>query len=155
MVKPLTFKGDKPKKRKHRDPSDPAKSSKNRKTSPSAAPTADNDDDNDNPPEDQSWVSADTTSDIAGPIVLVLASDKPTCVASDANGTVFASALENLIADDPSTAEPHDVRQVWVATRVAGTESFSFKGHHGKCVSPFCSAITPFSIGGIYTCPRT
>jgi protein FRG1 len=142
MVKPLTFKGDKPKKRKHRDLPDPDKSSsKTLKTDDSppssaalAKTTTENDD---NPPEDQSWVSADTPSDIAGPIVLVLASDKPTCIASDANGTVFASALENLIADDPGTAEPHDVRQVWVATRVAGTESFSFKGHHGKFVSPF------------------
>lgn len=140
MVKPLTFKGDKPRKRKHRDPSDQDKSSsKTLKTddSPSSAAPAKTTEDDDNPPEDQSWVSADAPSDIAGPIVLVLASDKPSCIASDANGTVFASALENLIADDPGTAEPHDVRQVWVATRVAGTESFSFKGHHGKCVSPF------------------
>lgn len=127
MVKPLTFKGDKPKKRKQRDP-DAEKSTKTRKTD---APEAANDDN----PEDQSWVSAEAASDIAGPIVLVLPSDEPACVASDANGTIFASTLENLVEGDPATAEPHDVRQVWVATRVAGTESFSFKGHHGKCVS--------------------
>jgi FRG1-like family. len=122
MVKPLTFKGDKPKKRKQRDPGSD-KAPKTRKTD---APEADDN------PEDQSWVSADAPSDIAGPIVLVLPSDEPTCIASDANGVVFASALENLVEGDPGTAEPHDVRQVWVATRVAGTESFSFKGHHGK-----------------------
>ncbi|KAJ6119335.1 hypothetical protein N7523_003615 [Penicillium sp. IBT 18751x] len=125
MVKPLTFKGDKPKKRKQRDP-DSEKAPKTRKTD---APEADDN------PEDQSWVSADAPSDIAGPIVLVLPSDEPTCVASDANGVVFASVLENLVEGDPGTAEPHDVRQVWVATRVAGTESFSFKGHHGKYLS--------------------
>lgn len=124
MVKPLTFKGDKPKKRKQRDP-DSEKSTKTRKTD---APEAENEDN----PEDQSWVSAEAASDIAGPIVLVLPSDEPACVASDANGTIFASKLENLVEGDPATAEPHDVRQVWVATRVAGTESFSFKGHHGK-----------------------
>ncbi|KAJ5601008.1 hypothetical protein N7510_010542 [Penicillium lagena] len=143
MVKPLTFKGDKPKKRKHRDLSDPDKSSsKTLKTddSPSSAPAKTTTEDDDNPPEDQSWVSADTPSDIAGPIVLVLASDKPTCIASDANGTVFASALENLIADDPGTAEPHDVRQVWVATRVAGTESLSFKGHHGNVAGRYLTS---------------
>lgn len=128
MVKPLTFKGDKPKKRKQRGP-DGEKSTKTRKTD--APETAENDDN----PEDQSWVSAEVPSDIAGPIVLVLPSDEPTCIASDANGVVFASALENLVEGDPATAEPHDVRQVWVATRVAGTESFTFKGHHGKYVS--------------------
>ncbi|KAJ5763618.1 hypothetical protein N7533_002299 [Penicillium manginii] len=126
MVKPLTFKGDKPKKRKQRDP-DSEKSSKTRKTEAPA--------ENDDNPEDQSWVSAEAASDIAGPMVLVLPSDEPACVASDANGTVFASTLENLVEGDPATAEPHDVRQVWVATRVAGTESFSFKGHHGKYLS--------------------
>lgn len=122
MVKPLTFKGDKPKKRKTRTTDNEAPTPKARKTEPEP-------EDN---PEDQSWVSADSPSDIAGPVVLVLPSDDPTCVASDANGQVFASKLENLVDGDPGTAEPHDVRQVWVASRVAGTESFSFKGHHGK-----------------------
>ncbi|KAJ5084740.1 hypothetical protein NUU61_009319 [Penicillium alfredii] len=125
MVKPLTFKGDKPKKRKQRDP-ESDKSTKTRKTAVPDVPETNDD------PEDQSWVSADAPSDIAGPVVLVLPSDEPTSVASDANGQVFASTLENLVEGDPGTAEPHDVRQVWVATRVAGTESFSFKGHHGK-----------------------
>lgn len=131
MVKPLTFKGDKPKKRKTRDrDTDPDQTGapKTRKTVPAPGAAADADEN----PDDQSWVSADAPSDIAGPIVLVLPSDEPTCVASDANGTVFASALENLVEGDPGTAEPHDVRQVWVATRVAGTEGFSFKGQHGK-----------------------
>lgn len=127
MVKPLLFKGEKPKKRKQRDP-DSDKAPKTRKTE---GPETDD------TPEDQSWVSADAPTDIAGPIVLVLPSDKPTCIASDANGVVFASILENLVEGDPSTAEPHDVRQVWVATRVAGTESLSLKGHHGKCVFPY------------------
>ena len=66
--------------------------------------------------------------------MLVLPSDKPSCVASDANGVVFASELENLVDGDPGTAEPHDVRQVWVVTKVAGTDGYSFKGHHGKYV---------------------
>lgn len=130
MVKPLTFKGDKPKKRKTRDRDTDPDRSATPKTRKTAAPTPDEDN-----PDDQSWVSADAPTDIAGPIVLVLPSDVPTCVASDANGTVFASALENLVEGDPGTAEPHDVRQVWVATRVAGTEGFSFKGQHGKYVT--------------------
>lgn len=48
---------------------------------------------------------------------------------------MFASELENLVDGHAGTAEPHDVRQVWVATRVAGSEAFSFKGHHGRLVS--------------------
>jgi hypothetical protein len=103
--------------------------------------------------EDQAWVSADTPSDINGPVMIVLPeidaskSDRTgsfltdedssstttiTCLACDANGSVFASRIENLIDSDPSTAEPHDVRQVWVATKVPGNEGLSFKGHHGK-----------------------
>ncbi|KAE8144811.1 hypothetical protein BDV25DRAFT_145248, partial [Aspergillus avenaceus] len=122
MVKPLTFKGDKPKKPKKR--SAPYPSSKPTRTESSAAPEESN-------TEDQSWVSADAPTDIAGPVIIVLPSDPPTCIASDANGKVFASGIENLIEGDPGTAEPHDVRQVWVATRVAGTDGISFKGHHG------------------------
>ncbi|KAJ5636727.1 uncharacterized protein N7484_010040 [Penicillium longicatenatum] len=128
MVKPLTFKGDKPKKRKTRTEDTDGTSTKTRKT------TADHDNEDENPPDDTSWVSADAPTDLGGPIVLVLPSDKPTCVASDPNGVVFASELENLVEGDAATAEPHDVRQVWVVTKVAGTDGFSFKGHHGKYV---------------------
>ncbi|KAI9367348.1 FRG1-like family-domain-containing protein [Aspergillus egyptiacus] len=145
MVKPLTFKGDKPKtkKRKHhdsssgrdRDTADP--SSKIPKQSPTdnaefaeaAAVEAEA------AAEDQSWVSADTPSDISGPILIVLPSDPPTCIASDMNGKVYASEIENMVEEDPRTAEPHDVRQVWVATRVAGSEGFSLKGAHGRYLS--------------------
>jgi protein FRG1 len=143
MVKPLTFKGDKPKsskKRKHTqthasktDPSSAAappsklpKQSGDLKSSEAVDPDAS--------AEDQSWVSADTTTDISGPILICLPSDPPTAIASDIHGKVFASELENLIEADVRTAEPHDVRQVWVATKVAGTEGFSLKGGHGRYV---------------------
>lgn len=149
MVKPLTFKGDKPKKRKHRadpypDPSSRPKPSTSTTTTDTVSASASaNDDDN---AEDTSWVSADTPSDLAGPVLLVLSTDPPTCIATDANGTVFASAIENLVDGDAATAEPHDVRQVWVATRVAGTEAVSFKGHHGKCVYLFQFSLWEFCI---------
>lgn len=133
MVKPLTFKGDKPKKRKARD-TDPTNPSKSRKTTAAEEDQPRDQDASTNPPSDQSWVSADTPSDIAGPVVLVLPAEEPICLASDANGKVFASGLENLIDGEISTAEPHDVRQVWVASRVAGMDGFSFKGAHGKYV---------------------
>jgi protein FRG1 len=131
MVKPLSFKGDKKtKKRKHRQDDDESKP-----TPTDLSAHAQHEEQNTTTEDDHSWVSADVPSDISGPVVIVLPSTPiPTCIACDANGAVFASELENTIDNDPRTAEPHDVRQVWVATRVAGTEGFSFKGHHGRFV---------------------
>lgn len=128
MVKPLSFKGDKkPKKRKRVDTEEKFGNNEGQagkevyKVEGDAAPV-----------DDDSWVTAEVTPDVVGPIIFVLPSEPPTCIACDTNGKVFASTLENIIDEDPSTAEPHDVRQVWVANKVAGTETFSFKGHHGK-----------------------
>jgi protein FRG1 len=130
MVKALSFKGDpKPKKRKRVDTAakfdTTSQSSKTVSNIPADAEVS---------TEDDSWVSAESAGDLIGPIIFVLPSEPPSCIACDTNGKVFASLIENIVDGDPATAEPHDVRQVWVATRVAGTENFSFKGHHGKCV---------------------
>jgi protein FRG1 len=84
------------------------------------------------PVDDDSWVTAEAAGDVVGPIIFVLPSDTPSCIACDTTGKVFASALENIVDDNPATAEPHDVRQVWVANRIVGTENFTFKGHHGR-----------------------
>ncbi|OKL59589.1 hypothetical protein UA08_05349 [Talaromyces atroroseus] len=151
MVKPLSFKGDKKvKKRKHRD--DDTESSTVRKAR--AESTQDQIQEDAAADEDsQNWVSADVPTDINGPIIIVLPSTPtPTCIACDVNGQVFASELENTVDNDARTAEPHDVRQVWVATRVAGTEGLSFKGHHGRylscdkygILSATAAAISPF-----------
>jgi protein FRG1 len=132
MVKPLTFKGDKKTKKRKRidteekfgaDKGDSLVSSELGATKQEAEVV-----------EDDSWVVAEAVEDVVGPIILILPSDKPTCLACDTNGTVFLSLLENIIENDPATSEPHDVRQVWVASRVAGTETFNFKGHHGRYV---------------------
>ncbi|GKZ19053.1 hypothetical protein AbraIFM66951_010314 [Aspergillus brasiliensis] len=138
MVKPLTFKGDKPKKRKHTSTtttsSDPP--SKKQSTTSTAVQQDDASDPSAHHDEhtlsDQSWVSADTSSDISGPILLILRTTPPTCLATDAHGTVFASPLENMIEGDPRTAEPHDVRQVWIASKIAGIEGWSLKGSNGR-----------------------
>jgi protein FRG1 len=126
MVKPLSFKGDK-KSRKRKAPSgddnDAADSSSKALTVSNIAATGE---------DDNSWVTAEAPSDIIGPVILILPSAKPTCISCDANGKVFTSELENIFESDPATAEPHEVRQVWVASRVAGTDSISFKGHHGR-----------------------
>ena len=131
MVKPLAFKGDKKsKKRKHtesgRDEEHDGPSSKTLATNNTASGTVE---------EDDSWVTAEVPIDVTGPIIFVLPTTQPSCIACDANGKVFTSVIENIVEGDLATAEPHDVRQVWVANRVAGTEYVSFKGHHGRYVS--------------------
>lgn len=131
MVKPLAFKGD--------------KSSKKRKTPhPNSSLPFEDGDTNaltlqntiGEAEEDDSWVTAEAASDVTGPIVFALPSAKPTCIACDANGKVFTSELENIVEGNLATAEPHDVRQVWIASRVA-TDEISFKGHHGRYVSAY------------------
>lgn len=126
MVRPLVFKGDKKSKKRKAPSKDDGlakDSSSQAVTVPNASAATE---------EDDNWVTAELSVDIIGPVILVLPSAQPNCVACDVNGKVFASELENIVEGDLATAEPHDVRQVWVASRVAGTESISFKGHHGR-----------------------
>lgn len=129
MVKPLTFKGDKKTKKRKRVDAEEKFGIGESSTSKELTTTKTEEDP---AVDDDSWVTAEATGDVVGPIVLVLPSEPPSCIACDAGGKVFPSQLENIIDNDPATAEPHDVRQVWIANRVAGTETFSFKGHHGK-----------------------
>lgn len=124
MVKPLSFKGDKKsKKRKRTAEQTDSNLPSSKEIATASEPETQNDD---------SWVTAEAPSDVAGPVIFVLPTEPGTCLACDANGKIFTSEIENFVDGDPTTAEPHDVRQVWVANRVAGTENFSFKGHHGR-----------------------
>ena len=136
MVKPLSFKGDKPKKRKRTRVADndddngvgasgPSSASKQLRTADEAG---------DEPADDDTWVAADAASDVSGPVMFVLPTEPPSALACDASGKVFTIPVENIVDANPTTAEPHDVRQVWVANRIAGTEHFRFKGHHGRFV---------------------
>lgn len=126
MVKPLSFKGDKkPKKRKRTDAesSTAAEASSTDVVKAASAEGA---------AEDDSWVSADVLGDVVGPVMFVLPTEPPTCLACDANGKVFTDPIANIIDNNPATSEPHDVRQVWVANKIVGTENFRFKGRYGK-----------------------
>ncbi|KAF6234891.1 hypothetical protein HO173_006821 [Letharia columbiana] len=130
MVKPLAFKGDrKSKKRKNPHP-DSCLTFEDGDTKALTVqnPAAEAE-------EDDSWVTAEAATDVTGPIMFALPSTKPTCIGCDANGKVYTSELENIVHGDLATAEPHDVRQVWIASRVAGTDEISFKGHHGRYLS--------------------
>ncbi|KAK2854376.1 hypothetical protein FQN49_005153 [Arthroderma sp. PD_2] len=127
MVKPLSFKGDKKTKKRKRQPDDGEGRGRTEHSATTADVEATAGDE-----EGQSWVSANAPTDVAGPVMIVLPSTPPSCIACDVNGKVFASELENIVEGNPSTAEPHDVRQVWVATKVIGNDGISFKGHHGR-----------------------
>ena len=126
MVKPLAFKGDK-KSKKRKAPHPESTEEANSRDLTVHSTTTETE-------EDDSWVTAEAPTDITGPMIFALPSAKPTCIACDANGKVFASEIENIVEGDLTTAEPHDVRQVFIASRVAGTEEVSFKGHHGRYV---------------------
>ena len=124
MVKPLAFKGDK-KSKKRKIKAEDNDHEPSQALATVQQPTSITED-------DDSWVTAEAPTDITGPIIFALPTTPPTCIACDANGKVFTSEIENIVEGDSNTAEPHDVRQVWVANRVAGTEYISFKGHHGR-----------------------
>lgn len=125
MVKPLSFKGDKKQMKRKRPEADKetedGPSTQLRKLDDDAQ--ADNDD---------SWVSAETLADVVGPVMIVLPTEKASALACDPSGKVFALPIENIVDGNPGSAEPHDVRQVWVAHKLAGTESYRLKGHHGR-----------------------
>lgn len=141
MVKPLSFKGDKkPKKRKRAAASGPdADADGNRGESSKAVRRTVTEGDDDGvaataaaAEDDDSWVSAEAVSDVAGPVMIVLPTDKAAALACDGAGKVFAMPVENIVDGNVASAEPHDVRMVWVANKVSGTEMFRFKGHHGR-----------------------
>lgn len=138
MVKPLTFKGDKkPKKRKREHRDDGAAeavddSGKQVTASGSSSSKAAKLADEDNVENDDSWVSADSVGDVSGPVMFVLPTEPLTALACDANGKVFTLPIENVVDGNAATAEPHDVRMVWVANKIAGTENHRFKGSAGK-----------------------
>jgi len=130
MVKALSFKGDKKpsasKKRKRTTDDENAPSTSKQITLPNdVAAEAE---------EDENWVSADAVTDLAGPVMLVTSSSEPVMsIACDQLGKVFPLKVENMVEGVGSSAEPHDVRQVWVVTRVVGSESeVVLKGCNGR-----------------------
>lgn len=134
MPTPLHFKGDKKpphstsKKRKRPHPPSTTDTTTN-PNPPIDAAAADED------AEDETWLNPDTPTDLTGPSILVLPTHPPTTLATSPNGTVHPSLLHNLIDDNPASAEPHAIPQVWVANQIAGTHSLSFKASSGTYLS--------------------
>lgn len=134
MVKALSFKGDKkPTKKRKRAEKEADDAHDENEHAPPASKQLVSAHQQPEAEDDENWVSADAIDDIAGPVILVLPSEPVACVAVDQLGRVFTSKIENMVENEPHSAEPHDVRQVWVAQKIVGNENtFTFKGHHGK-----------------------
>ena len=122
MVKPLRFKGDpKLKKRKRAAASE---------EKPISGPSNNN---SATPEDDDTWVSADSPTDINGPVMIVLPTTPPSALSCDASGKVYRGRIENMVDGMAASAEPHDVQMVWLANKVAGSdEMVRFKGSGGK-----------------------
>lgn len=132
MPKALTFKGDKPKPKKRKRTQEEKDGKEDEPVSKQLVPTGDAAAEAE---EDENWVSADNVSDLAGPVMLVFSSEPVMSLACDQLGTVFASKVENMVEGVASSAEPHDVRQVFIATRVVGSETdVVLKGCNGRYV---------------------
>lgn len=130
MPKALTFKGDKPKPKKRKRTQEEKDGKEDEPVSKQLVPTGDAAAEAE---EDENWVSADSVSDLAGPVMLVFSSEPVMSLACDQLGTVFASKVENMVEGVASSAEPHDVRQVFIATRVVGSETdVVLKGCNGR-----------------------
>ncbi|GAO46797.1 actin-crosslinking protein [Saitoella complicata NRRL Y-17804] len=123
MPSKLSFKGEKPKKRKRTAGEDAL-------DRPSAKPTKPQIEDE---PEEQEdgWVDARLLEELNGPVLIAFAGHTPVALAADTAGKVFVSNL-----DSPATSmEPHDVRQVFVAAEIAGSKKYSLKSAQGKYLS--------------------
>src|SRR5437016_11356492 len=115
MVTKLKFKGAKNKKRKRSD--------EDAEKEGTSSQSREN--------EDEGWVNAESLEDIStGPLFITFTSSSPIAVASDSLGKVHASVLKS-----EEDIEPDDVRQVWIATRLAESSKISLKTPTGRFLS--------------------
>jgi len=83
------------------------------------------------------WVNATSLDDIStGPLFIAFSSSPPIALTRNASGAVSASVI-NAVGRDGAVdnAEPDDVSQVWIATRLAQSNKISIKTPHNKFLS--------------------
>ncbi|KAF7338190.1 Protein FRG1 [Mycena venus] len=136
----LTFKGEKPKKKRKREDGDEGR--------PGGSKSKRKEDDKD--PE--TWVLPAQPNEIRGPTFIVHPSDpSPICVTyNNTSNRVVLTTLDKTRADDPedlTTAPPTllertptDVSQVWVITRVAGSPTINLRTGTGEGKFLSCDA---------------
>ena len=130
MPTKLKFKGDKPKKKRRHEDDDGVGTKRKRHDAEGE--------------DDSSWVRPDKVEELRGPIFIVHPSDPaPVCIAFDSTrGKVSVAALdkENKIDDEDAEDRPRDqsnlpvtertptdVSHVWVATRIAGSDTLTLR----------------------------
>jgi len=120
MVTKLKFKGEKTKKRKRHEESEDRQAHLGRGDE-----------------EEQGWVDAESLDDIStGPLFITFSSTPPIAIGCDPLGKVYAALLgKKEGSGDLENFEPEDVRQVWVATRLADSNKISLKTATGKFLS--------------------
>jgi protein FRG1 len=117
MVTKLKFKGEKQKKRKR-----PQEDGEPQSTGEDTGA--------------EGWTNAESLDDIStGPLFITFASSPPVALASDPLGKIYASQIAADAEGEIGKAEPDDVRQVWIATRVIGSNKISLKTATGKFLS--------------------
>jgi protein FRG1 len=117
MVTKLKFKGEKQKKRK--------RTQDDTETQLNSSDTA-----------QDGWVTAESLDDIStGPLFITFASSPPVALASDPLGKIYVSHITVDADGETANAEPDDVRQVWIATRIVGSNKISLKTATGKLLS--------------------
>lgn len=113
----LVFKGDKvkKKKRKHREEA------------------ASKDDEGIDP---QSWVQPENPIQVYGPTFIIHPSSPPVCITYDATRSRIMLHALHLEPEKPLlSAEPTEIPQVWVVTRVAGATTINLRTPEGKFLS--------------------
>ncbi|KAJ7685323.1 FRG1-like family-domain-containing protein [Mycena polygramma] len=134
----LSFKGEKPKKKRKREDGDEGRPSKGKRK------------EDDKDPE--TWVLPEQPNEIRGPTFIVHPSDpSPICITyNSTSNRVVLSALDKARADDtedptapvPTLLDrtPTDVSQVWVITRVAGSPTINLRTGTGEGKFLSCDA---------------
>ncbi|KAG6918131.1 hypothetical protein DXG01_016320 [Tephrocybe rancida] len=130
----LTFKGDKPTKKRKREDGGSRSSKKGRRK------------DDDEDPE--TWVLPDTPNEIRGPTFIMHPSDpSPICInfSSTTNRIMIYSFDKEKLDEDAETPSlldrtPTDVSQVWVTTRVAGSPTVNLRTGTGEGKFMSCDA---------------
>ncbi|KAF8587399.1 actin-crosslinking protein [Ramaria rubella] len=115
--KKLTFKGEKTKKKKRKHHEEGAGDGKDT-TDP------------------QAWVQPDNPQQVYGPTYILHPSSPPICVTFDSTRSrIMLHTVSPESGESPLTLSPTEVSQVWVVTRVAGSETVNLRTAEGKFLS--------------------
>ncbi|KAK9236014.1 FRG1-like family-domain-containing protein [Lipomyces kononenkoae] len=123
MVSKLTFKNDKPKKRKHEKAGEDDDLDKGYKSKKNAAPER-QEAQLDHEDEEEGWVNAKTKDDLNGPCMIIVNDAPPICMSSDGSGKIYSTVIKSY--------DPSNVQQVFVLGNIVQSEKYTLKSYLGK-----------------------